>query len=383
MKYKELYNEYNSQLSKKASYTKTLLGLKEGYISTKTIYGKKYFYLQRKVDGKIISEYIKESELLRFKSDLKRRDEIKVLIQSADEQLDKLEAAAKMLDNSLYHKIIILKRCSQMDALPIETRWKALEFGNAMTALEGIPASESTEKTLSQWSTGQHSFKDGFLQILIECKNSDNFEGDITKFTLPTVYAQKFTKFNISTICEIHRIIFDSLYEWAGEFRTIPIAKREDILGGDTVRYAYPAEIKKELEDTVKEISKLKKTENKKELVFKIVRIIAKLWQSHPFMDGNTRTIISFAILLAEHLGLEINHALFEKHAAYVRNSLVWAAQGMYSKFEYLENIFYDAAGINCCDAGIDTASQNDYIKIGDYNVADYKETPHVYLEEE
>ncbi|MCL2486684.1 MAG: hypothetical protein FWE86_03680, partial [Oscillospiraceae bacterium] len=33
-------------------------------------------------------------------------------------------------------------------------------------------------------------------------------EGDVTKYTLPTVYAQKFTKFNTATICEIHRIIF-------------------------------------------------------------------------------------------------------------------------------------------------------------------------------
>jgi cell filamentation protein len=38
-------------------------------------------------------------------------------------------------------------------------------------------------------------------------------EGDVTKYTMPTVYAQKFTKFNTESICEIHRIIFDSLYE--------------------------------------------------------------------------------------------------------------------------------------------------------------------------
>jgi len=208
-------------------------------------------------------------------------------------------------------------------------------------------------------------------------------EGDVTKYTLPTVYAQKFTKFNTATICEIHRIIFDSLYEWAGEFRTIPVAKHEEILGGDTVRYAYPKEIKKELDEIVKEIPKLKKSENKKDLVFKLVRITAKLWQTHPFRDGNTRTIISFAVLLAEHLGIEINHALFEKHASYVRNSLVWSAQGMYSKFEYLENIFFDAAGIEDSAMSNTPVTPKDYTKIGDYNVADYKETPHVYIDEE
>ena len=208
-------------------------------------------------------------------------------------------------------------------------------------------------------------------------------EGDITKHTLPAVYSQKFKKFNTDTICEIHRIIFDSLYEWAGEFRTIPMAKYEEVLGGDTVRYAYPDQIKKELDETAKEISKLKKTENKKDLVFKLVRITAKLWQTHPYREGNTRTIISFAVLLAEHLGIEIDHTLFEKHAAYVRNSLVWAAQGMYSKFEYLENIFYDAAGVDDLDIENKPAAQKEYTKIGDYNVSDYKEAPHVYLDED
>ena len=224
------------------------------------------------------------------------------------------------------------------------------------------------------------------LKNLGNIKNADELrkaEGDITKFTMPTVYAQKFSKFNTATICEIHRLIFDRIYSWAGEFRTIPIAKPEDILGGDTVRYAYPSQIKKELGAISKEIAKLKKTDSKKDLVFKIVRIAAKLWQTHPFREGNTRSVISFSVLLAERLGITINHVLFEKHASYVRNSLVWASQGIYSKFEYIENIFYDAAGIEDIDASSVSSNPKDYAKIGDYNVADYKETPHVYLDEE
>ena len=84
-----------------------------------------------------------------------------------------------------------------------------------------------------------------------------------------------------------------------------------------------------------------------------------------------------------QHLGIEINHILFEKHAAYVRNSLVWAAQGIYSKFEYLENIFYDAAGIENTGTDSKPSASKDYTKIGDYNVADYKEAPHIYLDED
>ena len=117
-------------------------------------------------------------------------------------------------------------------------------------------------------------------------------------------------------------------------------------------------------------------------MVFKLVRIAAKLWQTHPFREGNTRAIISFIVLLAEHLGIEINHSLFEKHAAYVRNSLVWAAQGIYSRFDYLENIFYDAAGVQDGETDNKPTEPKDYNRIGDYNIADYKEAPHVYIDD-
>ena len=50
-------------------------------------------------------------------------------------------------------------------------------------------------------------------------------EGNITKYTMSLVYTQHFTKFNTETICEIHRIIFDRLFDWAGKFRTISIIK--------------------------------------------------------------------------------------------------------------------------------------------------------------
>jgi len=208
-------------------------------------------------------------------------------------------------------------------------------------------------------------------------------EGEVTKLTIPMVYAQKFIKFNIEALCEIHYTIFNSLYEWAGEFRTIPIAKYEEVLGGDTVRYTHPSKIKEELSEAVREISKLKKTEDKAALVFKIVRVTAKIWKIHPFRDGNTRAIISFAVLLAEHLGIDVRHRLFEKHAAYVRNSLVCASQGIYSNFEHLEKIFYDAAGIDFFGSLGTSSKHGEYDMIGDYNLADYTEVPHVQLLDE
>ena len=178
-----------------------------------------------------------------------------------------------------------------------------------------------------------------------------------------------------------YKRIFGGIYEWAGEFRTINIMKREDILGGDTVRYAQPENIKKQLDMSSKEISKLKYSEDPKTLLFKIVRITAAIWQTHPFREGNTRAVIAFSVLLAAKMGIELDYDLFAEHAAYVRNALVWCTQGMYSKYEYLENIYYDAAGLLNDEPETEPTKAKDYSVLGDYHVSNYQEQPHVYAD--
>lgn len=164
------------------------------------------------------------------------------------------------------------------------------------------------------------------------------------------------------------------------------MVKYEEVLGGDTVRYAHPKDIKKELTATMKEIGKLKRNgSNDHDIAFRLVRIIAAIWHTHPFREGNARTVIVFAVLLAKHLGFKVDHELFKEHSTYVRNALVWGAQGIYSKYEYLENIFLDAIlhedGSDMATADVTTADDKSskYEKIGDYKVKDYVERPHEY----
>ena len=209
-------------------------------------------------------------------------------------------------------------------------------------------------------------------------------EADITNLTMTGIYNLKYSKFDTQTLQDIHKKIFGQIYAWAGEFRTIQIVKYEDVLGGDTVRYAHPSEIKKQLTDVMKEVCKLKKNgDNDRDIIFRLVRIIATIWQIHPFREGNTRSVIVFAVLLANSLGFEVDHTLFKTNAAYVRNALVWGSQGIYSKYEYLENIFYDAIlHEDENEFSLNESSTSKYETIGGYNVKDYKERPHEYSEE-
>ena len=71
------------------------------------------------------------------------------------------------------------------------------------------------------------------LRNLPGIKNSEELkqaEGDLTKMSMGIVYAREYEKFNTETLCDIHRTIFGALYDWAGEFRTIPILKPEEVL---------------------------------------------------------------------------------------------------------------------------------------------------------
>ena len=55
-----------------------------------------------------------------------------------------------------------------MDSMPVDMRKKSLAFGNAMTAIEGLPTSDDTVKSLSLWAAGQNNYKDGYLNTMVK-----------------------------------------------------------------------------------------------------------------------------------------------------------------------------------------------------------------------
>lgn len=150
--------------------------------------------------------------------------------------------------------------------------------------------------------------------------------------------------FDIEYLKQLHHYIFSDIYEWAGKFRTIPMIKGERVLGGDTVRYSLPDNIEKDL---IKAISDLKSVEWNTLSIDQTAKIFAEkisaLWQVHPFREGNTRTIITFATQFAYANGFRMDKQLLKEYAGYVRDALVKASDGQYSEYQYLVRIFKDA----------------------------------------
>jgi cell filamentation protein len=170
-------------------------------------------------------------------------------------------------------------------------------------------------------------------------------EADITAFALAEVdNVVADMPFELPRLFAIHKHIFGDIFEWAGCVRTIPIVKGERVLGGDTVRYSAPDDIEQDCDSVLKKLNATDWTNlGVHETAEAFAKLIAALWQCHPFREGNTRTMVTFATQFAEAHGFRMDKSLLKDRAGYVRDALVKASDGEYSEYEYLTKIFEDA----------------------------------------
>jgi len=149
---------------------------------------------------------------------------------------------------------------------------------------------------------------------------------------------------NFDYVKSLHRHIFEDVYPFAGQIRTVQIYKEEVVLGGDTVRYSFPSEIEKNAEEILNRINSINwRSLNLENKSMDFARNIAALWQVHPFREGNTRTTMTFASHFAERNDFPLDKQLFRENAAFVRNALVKASDGMYADYQYLNKIMKDS----------------------------------------
>ena len=150
--------------------------------------------------------------------------------------------------------------------------------------------------------------------------------------------------FDYARLKAIHKYIFGDIYSWAGKEREVPIVKGERVLGGDTVRYSLPGCIERDAENAIADLNNTNGEELSIDETASIFSVkLAALWQVHPFREGNTRTIVTFATQFAEYHGFKMNKALLKENAEYVRDSLVKACDGQYSDYKYLRRIVRDS----------------------------------------
>lgn len=113
----------------------------------------------------------------------------------------------------------------------------------------------------------------------------------------------------------IHSYLFRDVYEWAGQYRTIPLAKAEDVGGGRVVRFTPPDLIERELKHVFDKLAQDRFLEGlpRREFARKVAALFSEINRIHPFREGNGRAQRQFVRQLAESLGYKLHFEVVSK----------------------------------------------------------------------
>ncbi len=105
--------------------------------------------------------------------------------------------------------------------------------------------------------------------------------------------------FDLEHLQSIHQYLFQDIYDWAGQVRTISMAKADL---GSVTHFTPPELIKRELDRVFNTLAKenFLRALTRAEFARKAARLLSDINQIHPFRDGNGRTQREFLRQIAE-----------------------------------------------------------------------------------
>lgn len=206
--------------------------------------------------------------------------------------------------------------------------------------VKGKKSYNEIEKDISEYYSKQNNY------------NSDEKEADEVSIRIVKMLNDKTFRFDYNTYRLYHKYLFDGIdigcdKMYIGRFRDTNISKQEPVLNGDSVLYADFSMI----EDTLRYDFDEERRQNyilmnDSQKVARLAEFTSRIWQVHPFREGNTRTTALFIQKYIQSLGLgEMNNEIFKDNSAYFRNALVRAnytnyAKGVREDDQYLMKFF-------------------------------------------
>jgi len=232
-----------------------------------------------------------------------------------------------------------------------ETRREYWELAKGLQKADGLSTSEYLETIIADTINGDYDTAEAVARVgkyydeLPEgASERESEEADKVSARITEYLEKEGFKFAPVQLKLIHRDLFQDMPEFSpGQYRRKNIYKNEDVLHGDTVRYANWEDIEELLAYDFNEESKsvyaLPFTSAQ---VKTLARLVSGVWETHPFYEGNTRTVSTFLITYLKSLGVEINNDPFKEQTLWFRNALVRAnynnvAEGIRSEPRYLE----------------------------------------------
>ena len=171
----------------------------------------------------------------------------------------------------------------------------------------------------------EHELKEYYIEKeKINDINQNELECDLVSTRIVQLLEDDKFELSVDFLKYIHKYLFKDIYDFAGQFRKIDFSKHELILNNDSALYGDCKTLKESLEyDISLERVKNYKEMNIVEVINNITDFSSRIWQTHPFREGNTRTTAIFIIKYLISLGYQVDNTLFKDKSVYFRNALV------------------------------------------------------------
>lgn len=197
-----------------------------------------------------------------------------------------------------------------------------------LQAVDGLKPSKYLRNLAEENIAGQKTYDEVNKELIKEygAGKTRQKEADIVALRIAQILETSDFIMSPALLLSIHEYLFDGILEdeSIGKFRKYNIRKKETILLGDSVRYADQLIIKPQLnqifDDERSYSYSYPMNEND---IDHLSGFTSKLWQTHPFAEGNTRTTAVFIELYLKSLGYEVNNEPFKFNSDYYRNALV------------------------------------------------------------
>ena len=223
-----------------------------------------------------------------------------------------------------------------------------------LQAVDGLKPSEYLIKTAKEHIEGKITINEADKRIhsyYEERKDRDEVEADtkeadIVSVRIARILGEKTFQFSPIEWQNIHRKLFEGVFNHAGKIRDYNITKKEWVLKGETVTYASYDSIRDTLDyDFTQEKNYQYEGRTIEESIRHIAKFTSDIWQIHPFGEGNTRSAAVFIIRYLKTFGFDISNETFAENSWYFRNALVRAnyndwQREIHATTEFLELFF-------------------------------------------
>ena len=242
--------------------------------------------------------------------------------------------------------------------IPVEKRIENWEVGIGLNEVDGLNPSKYLIELTKDSIEGRKTFdeiekelKNYYNKQSKDSINYSEMECDLVSTRIAKMLEDRTFVFSPIQLKSIHRKLFSELLlderdNSIGEYRRYNISKKEPILNGDTVIYGEYTTIDEFLKyDFENESGKNYAEMSLEKQIKNLIKFTSVIWQIHPFVEGNTRTVAVFIQKYLLSMGYDVNNDLFKENSVYFRNALVASNYSNIPKrvspnFSYLEQFF-------------------------------------------